>query len=152
MRPRIKIGLIVGAIGLVINVAVATIFGFCGPLLTLLAGGLSGFLAANQEKMTVKAAGARLGAVAGAITGGLMLVGQMLGAIGALFLIQSSGTTPLFGKVPPPGANLSQQVIFYGTGLVTGLCFGGVGVALAALAGAGAGYLGTPSQPLSDLS
>jgi len=152
MLPRVKTGLIVGLVGLVLNICVATAFGLCGPLFTLIAGGLAGFLAARQEKMPVKGAGARLGAVAGSITGGLMLIGQALGGIGALLWIQYSGTPPLFGTIPPPSADLTTQAIYYGTGLLTGICFGGVGLALAALAGAGGGYVGTPAQPLSNLS
>lgn len=152
MRPRVKTGLIVGLVGLVLNGCVATILGVCGPLFTLLAGGLAGFLAARQEKVPIKGTGARLGAVAGAITGGLMLIGQALGGIGALLWIQYSGTPPLFGTIPNPSAGITQQVIYYGTGLLTGICFGGVGLALAALAGAGGGYFGTPDQPLSDMS
>jgi hypothetical protein len=150
-RPRVKAGLIVGLIGLVLNVFVATLFGFCGPLFTLLAGALAGFWAARQERMPAKGDGARLGAVAGAITGGLMLIGQVLGGIDALLLTQYSGMRPLIGSVPEPSADISQQILYYGAGLLTGMCFGVVGVALAVLAGAGGGYIGTPASQLSDL-
>ncbi len=152
MRPRFKAGLIIGFIGLVLNVCVSTVFGFCGPFVTLIAGALAGFWAASQEKAPAKGDGASVGAVAGAITGGLMLVGQMLGGIGALLWVQLSGTSPLFGSIPDPSAGLTQQVIYYGTGLITGACFGAVGVALAALAGAGGGYLGTSGQSQGELS
>jgi hypothetical protein len=152
MRPRFKAGLIVGLIGLVLNVCVSIVFGFCGPLITSLAGVLAGFWAANQEKAPSKGDGARLGLVAGAIAGGLMLVGQMLGGIGALLWVQSSGMPPIFGTVPSASAGLSQQVLYYGTGLLTGVCFGAVGAALAALAGAGGGYLGTPTPAQGELS
>ena len=151
MRPRFTAGLIVGLIGLVLNICVSTVFGFCGPVVTLLAGGLAGFWAARQEKAPIKSDGASLGAVAGAITGALMLVGQMLGGIGALLLMQTSGMSPIFGTVPGSNADPSQQVIFYGTGLLTGVCLGSVGIALAALAGAGGGYVGTPAQTLTDI-
>ena len=147
MRPRIKIGLIVGIIGLVLNACLSTFMGICGPFLTLLAGAVAGFIAARQEKLPSKGEGARAGAIAGAVTGGLMLIGQALGGIGALVFIQQSGTNPIFGTVPSPSADISQQIIYYGTGLVTGLCFGVVGAALAALTGAGGGYVGTSGQP-----
>jgi hypothetical protein len=152
MRPRFTAGLIIGSIGLILNVCVSTVFGFCGPFVTLIAGALAGFWAASQEKAPAKGDGARLGAVAGAITGGLMLIGQMLGGIGALLWVQYSGTRPLFGTIPGPSAGLSQQVFYYGVGLLTGVCFGAVGVALAALAGAGGGYLGTSGQSTGELS
>lgn len=50
MQPRVRIGLIVGAIGLVLNICVAGFVGFCGPFFSLLAGGIAGFLTAQQEK------------------------------------------------------------------------------------------------------
>jgi hypothetical protein len=152
MRPRFKAGLIIGFIGLVLNVCVSTVFGLCGPFVTLIAGALAGFWAASQEKAPAKGDGASVGAVAGAITGGLMLVGQMLGGVGALLWIQYSGASPIFGSIPDPSAGLAQQAIYYGTGLLTGACFGAVGVALAALAGAGGGYLGTSGQSQGELS
>jgi hypothetical protein len=73
-------------------------------------------------------------------------IGLIVGIIGLVF-IQQSGTNPIFGTVPSPSADISQQIIYYGTGLVTGLCFGVVGAALAALTGAGGGYVGTSGQP-----
>jgi hypothetical protein len=130
---------------------VSTVFGFCGPLITSLAGALAGFWAASQEKVSSKGEGARLGAVAGAIAGGLMLIGQMLGGVGALLWVQLSGMPPFWGTVPSASAGLAQQVLYYGTGLLTGVCFGAVGVALSTLAGAGGGYLSTPAPIQGEL-
>ena len=64
MQPRTRIGLIVGMIGLVLNICVAGFVGFCGPFLALVAGGIAGFFAAQQEKPLTKNEGARLGATA----------------------------------------------------------------------------------------
>lgn len=147
MQPRIKFGLIVGAIGLAINICVSSFMGICGPVVSLIAGAIAGYLAANSEKASTKGNGARLGAVSGAITGGLILLGQIIGGVAALAYIQFSGTPIPFGSVPPPSADPSQQVIYYVSGLGTGLCIGAVGVALAALGGAGTGYFGTPDRP-----
>ena len=41
MQPRIKMGLAIGAVGLALNVCVAGFIGLCGPLVSLLAGGLA---------------------------------------------------------------------------------------------------------------
>src|SRR5215208_940245 len=151
MQARIRIGLIVGLIGLVLNICVSAFIGFCGPVLSLIAGGAAGFLAAQQEKLAFKREGARAGATAGGIAGGLIILGQILGGIGALFLMQSRGMQTPFGQLPPlndPGS----QIAFYGAGLGTALCFGIVGALLAAGAGAGAGYLATSEQPVMPTS
>lgn len=147
MKPRFRFGLIVGLIGLVLNICVASFIGFCGPLTALLAGAVAGFLAAQQEKAETKGNGARLGAVAGGIAGALVLIGQMLGGVGALALFQFTDIPIPFGTAPAPSADAAQQILYYTAGLTTGLCFGLVGAALAAGAGAAAGYLGTPDQP-----
>ncbi len=154
MQPRIKIGLIVGAIGAVLNICVAGFIGLCGPVVSLLAGAVAGYFAAQQEKLGVKADGARAGATAGAIAGGLIILGQVIGGVGALFFIQSSGTQLPFGTVPSGSDGASAQLIYYLSGAGTAICFGIIGALLAAGAGAGTGYLGTSDQimPPSDLN
>ena len=144
MKPRVKLGLVVGVIGLVLNSCVAAFVGLCGPIFTLLAGGVAGFLAAQQEKLGVKGDGARAGATAGGIAGGLMILGQIVGAVIALTIQQSSGTVPFIGS---PGSDASSQVVFYASGIFSGFCFGLVGAALAAGAGAGAQYVATQEGP-----
>lgn len=148
MQPRIRMGLTIGAIGLVLNVCVAGFVGFCGPVLSLIAGGVAGYLTAQQEKPVTKGDGARAGAVSGAIAGALIIIGQIIGGIGALFIFQSSGMSTPFGQVPNAG-DPSMTAFYYGTGFVTAFCFGLVGALLAAGTGAGAGYLGTSEQPAS---
>lgn len=147
MQPRIRMGLIVGAIGLVLNVCVSAFIGLCGPAVSLLAGGVAGFFSAQQEKAATKSEGAKLGAISGSVAGALIVIGQILGAVAALAYYQFSGTPAPLGTIPSTSAPLSQQLIFYVSGMGTGLCFGLIGVGLAALTGAGAGYLGTPEQP-----
>lgn len=146
MQPRIRIGLIVGAIGLVLNICVSGFIGLCGPLVSLIAGGAAGFFAAQQEKLSTKNDGARAGATAGGIAGGLIIIGQLIGGIGALAYMQYSGMQTIFGQVPAAG-DPASSIGYYLGGMGTGICFGLVGAALAAGAGAGAGYLGTPDQP-----
>jgi hypothetical protein len=147
MQPRTRIGLIVGVIGLVLNICVSGFIGFCGPFLSLVAGGVAGYMAVQREKPLTKNEGARAGATAGGIAGGLIILGQILGGIGALLFMQASNTPTLFGQLPDVSGDPAAQVGFYAGGLGTALCFGLVGALLAAGAGAGAGYLATTDQP-----
>lgn len=146
MQPRTRIGLIVGVIGLVLNICVSGFLGFCGPVLSLIAGGIAGFFAAQQEKPFTKNEGARVGATAGGIAGGLIILGQIIGGLGALAYMQASGATLPFGQIPDM-SDPATSIGFYAGGVGTALCFGVVGALLAAGAGAGAGYLGTSNQP-----
>jgi len=148
MQPRIRMGLIVGVIGLALNICVAGFIGFCGPFLSLLAGGAAGFFAAQQEKLPTKSDGAKAGATAGAIAGALIIIGQVLGGIAALAYMQASGAQVPFGSVPSlSGSDPSVLIGYYAGGVGTALCFGIVGAALAAGVGAGAGYIATQDQP-----
>jgi hypothetical protein len=108
---------------------------------------VAGFLAAQQERLGVKADGARAGATAGGIAGGLMILGQLIGGIGALVYLQFSGGDTPFGAIPSGGP---ESIGYYLGGIGTGICFGIVGAALAAGVGAGAGYLATQEQPPSS--
>ena len=151
MQPRTRIGLIVGVIGLVLNICVAGFLGFCGPFLSLVAGGIAGFFATQQEKPLTKNEGARVGATAGGIAGALIILGQIIGGIGALVYMQSSGAQTPFGQIPDLG-DPGTSIGFYAGGIGTALCFGIIGALLAAGAGAGAGYLGTTDQPVTPPS
>ena len=143
MQPRVKLGLIVGAIGAVLNICVAGFVGLCGPLVSLLAGAAAGYFTAQQEKLGVKADGARAGATAGAIAGGLIILGQIIGGVGALAYMQASGTQLPFGTVPSGTDGASVQLLYYLSGAGSAFCFGIFGTLLAAGAGAGVGYLVT---------
>jgi hypothetical protein len=151
MQPRIKMGLAIGVVGLVLNVCVAGFVGFCGPLVSLLAGGVAGFLAAQQEKLATKSEGAKAGAISGGIAGGLIIVGQVIGGIVALAIMQSSGTQLPFGTIPD-ASDTAGMVGFYAGGIGTGLCFGVIGAILAAAAGAGTGYMATVDQSQPPVS
>jgi hypothetical protein len=150
MQPRTRIGLIVGVIGLVLNICVAGFVGLCGPVFSLIAGAAAGFFAAQQEKLPSKSEGARAGATAGGIAGGLIILGQLIGGVGALFFLQANGTQMPFGQIPSTADPSSTQMIYYLTGAATALCFGVIGALLAAGAGAGAGYLATSDTPVTN--
>ncbi len=147
MQPRIKMGLAVGAVGLFLNICVSAFIGLCGPFASLIAGGVAGYLAASQERLPIKSEGARAGAIAGGISGALMIIGQLIGGLGVLILIQASETPTIFGSAPTFSSEPSVIIPYYVAGIGTGLCFGIFGAVLAAAAGAGAGYLGTPDTP-----
>jgi hypothetical protein len=151
MQPRTKIGLIVGVIGLVLNTCVFGFLGFlslCGTIISLIAGGIAGSFTVQQEKPATKKEGARAGATAGGIAGGLIILGQVLGGLGAWLYLQASGT-PIDVQVPNlPGDPGAQLGLYTGT-IGTVLCFGFVSVLLAAGAGAGLGYLVTSEQPMT---
>jgi hypothetical protein len=76
----------------------------------------------------------------------LIIFGQLIGGVGALFYLQSTGTQLPFGSIPDTSSDSSIQLIYYLSGAGTAICFGIVGALLAAGAGAGTGYLGTPDQ------
>jgi hypothetical protein len=144
MRPRIKNGLIIGAIGLVLNACIASAVGLCGPGAALLVGALAGFFTALQEKLPTKSAGAQAGVISGLIAGGLVLIGQLIGAVGAMTLIQTTGTRTIFGQTAPNLAEGGPQALVYiASAMGVGVCFGLVGVALSAGAAALTAYLTT---------
>ena len=147
MTAKVKVGLIAGVIGLVVNIPVSAFIGICGPVTALLAGAVAGFLAARQEKPATQGEGTGAGAVAGAIAGGLVLIGQIIGGIIATQMLQSLGAEAfleLGDLLEETGMTLESATWIAGLG--TGVCLGLFGVILSALAGAAAGYLGTPKQ------
>lgn len=145
MKARFKIGLIVGLVGLVLNVCASIVSGLCGPAVAFVAGAVAGYFTGRQEKALTKSAGAQAGAISGAVAGAFMIVGQILGGIVSLAYLQSTGASLPFGTIPSPSADMNEQLTFYLSGVGAACCFGLVGVVLAAVTGAAGGYLGTPN-------
>jgi hypothetical protein len=141
MSGGVKAGLIVGLVGMVINLVVSLFLGICGPVVTLLAGGVAGFFAARFEGPGPRMRSAQAGAVAGLVAGVLMFISQTVAALAVVLLMQAAGIPGLTGQIPA-GATPSMQAVIVVSALGTGACFGVVGLALAALAGATGGYLG----------
>ncbi len=144
MKPRVKYGLIVGVAGMLLNVCVSAAMGVCGPVMSLLAGAIAGFLTGQAEKAPEPGDGARLGAISGLIAGSLVLVGQLVGGAGVLAFVQFAEIPIGFGTVPQT-SDLVGTAGYWGIGLGVAVCFGLVGLVLSALTGAAGGYLGTPS-------
>jgi hypothetical protein len=144
MTPRVKYGLIAGAVGLVLNSCISAALGICGPLVALLAGAVAGFLTVRAEDTPPQGEGARLGAISGLIAGALVFVGQLIGGVIVLALVPATGFQPIVGTLPAP-SDITAQAAYWLGGMGVGVCFGMIGLAVSAGAGALAGYLATPS-------
>lgn len=145
MSARVRVGLIAGAIALVLTICVAMVFGICGPVVSLVAGALAGYFAVKQESPASQSEGGKAGATAGAIAGGLGVIGQILGGIGALTVLP-----PLMESLNNYSfSQVSGEATYWLSGIATALCFGVAGVVLAAVAGYAVGYISSnkPAVP-----
>jgi hypothetical protein len=145
MSPRVKYGLIVGAVIMFVNLCVAAALPICGPMMALLAGAVAGYLTAREEEPAAAGDGARAGAVSGLIAGALVFLGQLIGGIGALVFLQTTDIPTGFGAVPDLTETFGL-LGFWVAGLALALCLGLSGLVLGALGGAIAGYLAAPSE------
>lgn len=147
MKPHVKVGLIVGAVGLVVNTIASAFMGLCGPLVALVVGAIAGLLAVGKVQGPTKADSAKLAAVAAVIAGLMTAVGQFIGGFAVLIMAQQLEWELPFGQVPGAGATAAESAGYWLGGVFAGGCFGTVGVILAVLAGAAAGYLRSTPQP-----
>ncbi len=147
MQPRTKIGLIFGITGLVLNTCFSGFMSVCGPVIALIMGGTAGYLATQQERPTTRNAAAPIGATAGVIAGGLGILGQIMGSVGALVITQTIGMRLPFGQIPTVARDLASQSNLYLSSLGGALCSGVVGALLAAGAGALVAYFTTSDDP-----
>jgi hypothetical protein len=150
MKPRGKVGLIAGFLGLVLGVFVYFIVGILFPYIIrfplevaypifglfylLLVGAAAGNFAVKKERVLVARDGARVGAISGGIAGAMMAIVPLGCWIGGIAVIDESGWT---------GVELRA------IGLVL---VAGIGVLVAAtLGGAAGGYLRASSSTAEDL-
>jgi len=148
MKPRLRIGLMVGAVALIVNLVVAFILGLCSPVLAAVAGAAAGWFTAREENSGNKGEAARAGALSGVVVGSLMLVGQILGGLVVLFLMQKFDLPVAFTGMKPSDMGGAESAGFYVGGLFSGVCFGLLDMAAAAGAGAAVGFLTTtPAEP-----
>ena len=143
MKPFLKYGLIVGAISLIVIIPLSVIMGICGPVVSVIGGAVAGFLTAHYGNISVKNTGAKQGALAGLVAGAFTFVGQIVGGILALILIQATEASVLIGEAPTFNSPASEQMLFFVGGIGAGSCFGLIGLGVAAGFGALAGYFGT---------
>jgi hypothetical protein len=104
MKPFVKFGVIAGLVGLVVIIPISAFLGLCGPLVTLVAGAVAGYLSAYFGEVPTRRDGAQSGAIAGGIAGAITLVGQLIGNALVLNFIQLTGTPVAFGHVPGTSA------------------------------------------------
>lgn len=131
MTPRVKSGLLAGAVGLLSSALGGILCCFSGPIVALLVGGTAGFFAARAEKVQTRGEGARAGAIPGAIAGPLVLIGHAIGTAGQVALSRQ----PMFtsdSQLPPEDT------------LIMALCPGLLALVLAVLGGIAGGFLAAP--------
>jgi hypothetical protein len=145
MSPRIKIGLIVGAISLVLTTGMSLLVGLCGPVVSLVAGALAGYFTVKQESPASKSDGGKIGAIAGVITGAMGLIGQLIGSILALTIMPS--LMKLVGNTTFLNPSSAGEPGYWLGGLGTGFCIGLGGIVFSVLAGLGAGYISAQDKP-----
>jgi hypothetical protein len=146
MSPRVKYGLIVGAIGFIINICASTFSGICGPFMALFAGAIAGLLTGREEVTASQGQSAQAGAVSGAIAGTGTLVSQLIAGVVVLAILPELDVELPFGQLPQAG-NTAEQIGYWIGGLGAGFCFGLVGLVLAAGAGAAVAYFMYKPQP-----
>jgi hypothetical protein len=141
MKPFLKFGLIVGGLAMLVVIPVAALFGICVPLIAAIAGAAAGYLAVSSDKTLPKADGVKTGAMAGGISGACTLIGQVIGGVAVMVIVQVTGTKLAFGSVPSASSEPIELITYYAAGVGTVCCLGIVGLALGAGAGALAGLL-----------
>lgn len=146
----VKAGLIAGAVMFVMVLVAAVFSPFCALCVPLLAGLAAGYLNGTFEKNPATAV--KNGAIAGAIAGGLGLVGQMLASVINAVVLQDPNNqiNDLFGvPAADPSAVWIGQLGF-------ACCIGLINVALTAGFGAAGGAIWNntagKSTPPSDMT
>ncbi|MCC6300989.1 MAG: hypothetical protein IT314_17005 [Anaerolineales bacterium] len=146
----VKAGLISGAVMFVLVLVVALFVPVCALCIPLVTGLAAGYMTGMFEKMP--ATSVKNGAIAGAIAGGLGLVGQMLASVINAAVMQNPNNqlNQLFG-VP---ASTPSEIWTAQLGIAC--CFGLINVALTAGFGAGGGAIWNntagKSTPPSDMT
>lgn len=150
MRKPWVIGLIAGVVGGLINLFVSVLMGICGPFWALAVGAVAGYLAGRSAGIAPRRAAVEAGAVAGGISGALLLVSQIIAAVGAILLMSYTrpGAQVFGGRIPDLAHATSPELVGVAIGgLGVGFCFGLLGAILSAAAGAGMGYAAHAMQP-----
>lgn len=146
MKPHVRTGLIVGAIGLPVNIVVSALLGLCGPVVALIAGAVAGVIAAGKGAAASRSDATRNGALAAALAGLLTEMGQLIGGVGLMVVARSLQWDLPFGAIPGAGAPAEAVAGYWLGGILASGCFGLLGLLLAIGAGALAAYLRTPSS------
>lgn len=124
MTARVRWGMIVGIVGMFVNTFASLVVALSGPILSFIFGIIAGLVVTRKEPASSKGKGAQQGAITGLIAGGLIFLGQVIGAVANLIYAQMPAYESLFGPVPElttPQGQTSYWVIGIGVGLIFGL-------------------------------
>lgn len=147
----VKAGLISGAVMFVLVLIAAVFSPLCALCISLVGGLAAGYMTGTFEKMP--ATTVKNGAIAGAIAGGLGILGQLIASVINAAILQNPNNqiNEVFGL---PSADPSQVWI---SQLGVACCIGLINVALTAGFGAGGGAIwnntaGKSAPPPSDMT
>ena len=90
MLSKARVGLVIGIAGLILNGLVSGFSGITGPVIAIMAGILSGLIVNRSKRPSSKKDAARTGALAGGTSGCVVILGQVIGGIVAVFSLNSS--------------------------------------------------------------
>lgn len=124
MTARVRWGMIVGIVGMFVNTFASLVVALSGPILSFLFGIIAGFVVSRKEPATSKGKGAQQGAATGLIAGGLIFLGQLIGAVANLIYAQMPEYESLFGPFPTlttPQGQTTYWLIGIGIGVLFGL-------------------------------
>ena len=140
MKPSIRVGLTVGVIGLALVVVGSAFSGLCSLILPILVYAIAGYSSIDSKKVISKGNGARYGAIAGAVSGGIVSHAQILiQAILSTMINYSPAFSGLY--IAPSPFNTTERIFFYLIGLFWAIVIGGI-------VGGVVGYLGTSQKPI----
>jgi hypothetical protein len=128
MNPSLKYGLIVGCIGLAMNLLVSSVIGLAGLGIVLLAGIAAGWLTARAHPTPPRTARAASGALAGMLSA----TGQLAGVVLGFWYIHQQGLDLLSLSSATTSATVwIVGIVLTGSLMLAGLGLGAGGGALA---------------------
>ena len=134
MKPRIMFGLIFGILGMLPSICASGLLGFCGSALMIVLAGGAGLLTGFREKAATRIDGGKAGAIAGALTGALLLIGQILQWILGMSLTAYSHPS-----------SMTNSVGQYVPMIISTLIIGIISLFVATGVGAAAAFVATPN-------
>lgn len=149
----LKAGIIFGVIGFVLVLLVSLGSPLCSVCFTLFLGLGAGYVAGNYDRPLENSEALRMGGIAGALTGGLMIPGQLIAAVINANSISQADLAALSEMFGVPAADAS---LLLGAQIIAACCLGIVNLAVLAGTGAGGGAIwfsrnrgaGKPSDPI----
>lgn len=139
MKPRLRVGLVVGGISIIPSFLMAFTFCCMVPFLALFVGSVAGYFAAIQEKPRSRDEGAGVGAIAAGIAGGLSSAGILVSLSISRFFFNFRSFDRFAESLTSNPGNVIKEVISIGAmGLFV--------LAFYVAAGTVTGYTSTPNR------